>query len=142
MRYSNQSPATLSPEDYSDYKLGVRFIRTQEVIFLILWALAVGFLTGVVANAITPHCIQNCLAFGMCFILSVAALVAGISTLAGGIVLLVRHAKKPRPLGMRLLSAMILGVSMMTLALCAYCGLLQLPRHMGKHECRLISWSP
>lgn len=140
--YDNKAMVALSPEDYADYRLGLLFLKTLEVIFLLLLAVAVCFLTGVVANAITPTCIQNCLAFGMCLVLSVAGLVAGISTLIGGIVLMIRHAKKRRPLGMRLLHAIILGVGVMTATLCAYCYLFQIPRHMGKHECRLIPWSP
>ena len=141
-RFGNKAMAVLPPEDYADYKLGVLFLKTLEVIFLLLLALAVCFLTAVVANAITPTCIQNCLAFGMCLVLSVAGLVAGISTLIGGIVLMIRHAKKRCPLGKRLFHTIILVVSVMTATLCAYCYFLQVPRHVGKHECRLIPWSP
>lgn len=132
----------LSPEDLADYKLGVKFITSLEVTFLIIWAVAVCYLTGVVALAITPNCIRDCLAFGMCLVLSVAGLVSGVFTLIGGGILLVRHAKKPRSWRVRLLRTIILGISVMSATLCVYLCLLEIPRHVGKHECRLIPWSP
>lgn len=142
VRFGNKAMAALSPDDYADYKLGILFIKTLEVIFLLLLAVAVCFLTGLVANAITPNCVQNCLAFGMCLVLSIAGLVSGVSTLIGGLILMVHHAKRPRSWAMRFFRTIILGVSVMTVTLCAYCFLLQIPRHIGKHECRLIPWSP
>lgn len=141
-RHADKLSAFLSPEDYADYKLGARFIASLEVIFLIIWSVAVCYLTGVVALAITPDCIRDCLAFGICLVLSVAGLVSGVLTLIGGGLLMAHHAKKPRPWSVRLLRTIILGISVMSVTLCAYCCLLDIPRHVGKHECRLIPWSP